>query len=328
MVIEQRTLGSTGQAISALGFGCGNQAGLLVRGEPHEQVRVVARAIELGITYFDTAAQYGHGLSEQNLGRALRELKPRDVLVGTKLQFGRPDVVAGPARLRELFEASLKRLGREAVDLLFYHGRIVSGPGGERSLSAADLLGPVLDTFRSFRDEGRVRFLGFTGLGETAATAEVIRPNAFDVFHCYYSAVNPSAGFRAPAGFAQQDFGGLLDLARNAGMGAFAIRVMAAGALAGSAERHPLASRDGAPLIAGVDYDADAGKAERLRPVADVLGISLPELAVRFALSKPEISCVLVGFSDKAQLEEAAHAAEAGPLPAGVVERIVGDLLL
>ncbi|HEY8695544.1 MAG TPA: aldo/keto reductase, partial [Chloroflexota bacterium] len=69
MAIGQRALGRTGQSISAIGFGCGNQAGLLVRGEPREQVRVIARAIDLGITYFDTAAQYGNGVSEQNLGR-------------------------------------------------------------------------------------------------------------------------------------------------------------------------------------------------------------------------------------------------------------------
>src|SRR5712692_4057029 len=99
MAIEQRPLGSTGQTISAIGFGCGNQAGLLVRGEPREQVRVVARAVELGVTYFDTAAAYGNGVSEQNLGRALRELKPRDILVGTKLQFGQPDLAAGPSRI-------------------------------------------------------------------------------------------------------------------------------------------------------------------------------------------------------------------------------------
>jgi len=214
MAIGQRALGRTGQSISAIGFGCGNQAGLLVRGEPREQVRVIARAIELGITYFDTAAQYGNGVSEQNLRRALRELKPRDALVGTKLQFGQPDVAAGQARIRELFEASLSRLGRESVDVLFYHGRIILGAGGARSLSVADMLGPVLDAFRGFRAEGRVRFLGFTGLGDTAATAQVVRPDAFDVFHCYYSAVNPSAGFAVPDGFGQQDFGGLLERAR------------------------------------------------------------------------------------------------------------------
>jgi aryl-alcohol dehydrogenase-like predicted oxidoreductase len=326
MPIDLRPLGTTGQAISALGFGCGNQAGLLVRGEPRDQLRIIARAVELGVTYFDTAAQYGNGLSEQNLGRALNELKPAGILVGTKLQFGRPDVAAGPARIRQLFEASLGRLRREAVDVLFYHGRLTLGEGGERSLNTADMLGPVLDVFRAFREEGRVRFLGFTGLGETAATARVVETGAFDVFHCYLSAVNPSAGFPVPAGFGQQDFDGLLAKAAAAGMGAFAIRIMAAGALAGEVERHPLASREGAPLIAGVDYAADARQAERLRPLAGELGISLPELAVRFALSVPGVSCALIGISDEAQLDESARAAAAGPLPPDALQRIVASL--
>lgn len=326
MAIRQRSLGRSGQSISELGFGCGNQAGLLVRGEPAEQVHIIARAMELGITYFDTAAQYGNGLSEQNLGRALRELKPRDILVGTKLQFGKADLDSGRGRIRDLFEASLRRLGRERVDILFYHGRIVpDGTAADRSLGVSDMLGPLLDIFREFREEGRVRLLGFTGLGETASTLQVIRPDAYDVFHCYFSAVNPSAGFDISLRSGQQNLGGLIQRAVDAGMAPFAIRIMAAGALAGPVERHRLASREGAPLIAGVEYDADVEQAQRLRPLADELAISLPELAIRFALSKPEIPCSLIGISDVAQLEEAAHAASAGPLPAGIVERIIAE---
>ncbi len=71
----ERSLGNTGLEVSALGFGCGAVGGLLVRGEYGEMVRTVARAIEGGVTYFDTAALYGNGLSEENLGRVLRELK-------------------------------------------------------------------------------------------------------------------------------------------------------------------------------------------------------------------------------------------------------------
>jgi aryl-alcohol dehydrogenase-like predicted oxidoreductase len=324
MAVRQRTLGRTGQSISEIGFGCGNQAGLLVRGEPHEQVSIIAHAIELGVTYFDTAAAYGNGQSEQNLGRALRELQPRNILVGTKLQFGQPDMQAGPARIKELFEASLARLGRDSVDVLFYHGRIQpDGQGGDRSVGVSDLLGPLLDAYRGFRREGRVRFLGFTGLGDTASVLGAIQPDAFDVFHCYFSAVNPSAGFAVPAGLRQQDLGGLMQRATGVGMGVLAIRVLAAGALAGEVVRHPLASREGGALIAGVDYDEDARQAERLRPIANELGITLPELGIRFGLSKPEVACALVGVSDASQLEQAVRAAEAGPLPAQVVERVV-----
>src|SRR5688500_17153960 len=121
--MRQRTLGRTGQAISEIGFGCGNVGGLMIRGDHPDQVRAVAHAVELGITYFDTAASYGDGVSESNLGRVLAELKP-DVLVGTKLQLGPADVEAGTDRVREIFQESLDRLGRDSVDLLYYHGRI------------------------------------------------------------------------------------------------------------------------------------------------------------------------------------------------------------
>jgi L-galactose dehydrogenase/L-glyceraldehyde 3-phosphate reductase len=150
-----------------------------------------------------------------------------------------------------------------------------------------------------------------------------MRPDAYHVFHCYYSAVNPSAAFDLPDTFGQQNLRGLVQRAAETGMSPFAIRIMAAGALAGAAERHPLAGRDGAPLIAGVDYNRDAAQAERLRPLARELGISLPQLAIRFALSNPSIPCALIGVSDEAQLEEAAEASAAGPLPSAAVQRIV-----
>lgn len=319
----QRALGRTGQMVSEIAFGCGNVGGLLIRGDHREQVRAVARAIELGITYFDTAAGYGDGVSEESLGRVLAELKPQ-VLVGTKLQLGSDDLAAGPERVRSLFQASLARLGRESVDVLYYHGRIrKEGPGRERSLSVTEVLGPLLDVFRGFQRDGQVRFLGFTGLGDTDAVLEAIQPDAYDVMHCYFSMVNPSAGYPVPATFRPQDLGGMLNRAASVGMGVLAIRILAAGAAADAAERHPLAGSTGGVLISGTDYDADRQRATRLRPLADELGISLTELAIRFALSKPELATALVGISSVEQVEFAARSAEAGPLPAGAVERIL-----
>src|SRR5580692_254263 len=83
--METRTLGRTGLEVSVLGFGCGAVGGLMVRGSPGDQERAVARAIELGINYFDTAAMYGNGESERNLGRVIKSLKP-DIVVGTKVR--------------------------------------------------------------------------------------------------------------------------------------------------------------------------------------------------------------------------------------------------
>ena len=79
--MNYRTLGRTGLRVSEIGFGCGNVGGLMIRGEHPDQVKAVARAMELGINYFDTASQYGAGQSESNLGRVLNELNAQ-VYVG------------------------------------------------------------------------------------------------------------------------------------------------------------------------------------------------------------------------------------------------------
>lgn len=325
-LMNQRLLGSTGQAISEISFGCGSVGGLMIRGEHQEQVRAVERAIELGITYFDTAAAYGDGVSEENLGRVLHEFGA-NVLVGTKLRLGPADLAAGHDRVQSLFDASLSRLDRDHVDILYYHGRIrregLADGEARGGLTPSEVLGPLLDSFRAFREASRVRFLGFTGLGDTDAVLEVIRAAAFDVLHCYFSAVNPSAGYPVPPTFPPQNMDCMIDRAAAVGMGALAIRILAAGALAGGPDRHPLAGGTGGVLVAGADYESDVQRADRLRPLSEELGISLPELAIRFALAKRELATVLVGVSAIEQVEFAARAAAAGPLPPGVVERIV-----
>ena len=85
--MEMRTFGRTGMKLSLLGFGCGAVGGLMVRGDPLDQERTIARAIGAGVNYFDTAVQYGDGESEKNLGRILHQLKPPDVVVGTKVRL-------------------------------------------------------------------------------------------------------------------------------------------------------------------------------------------------------------------------------------------------
>ncbi len=91
--MEYRTLGKTGLKVSAVGFGCGAIGGLLVRGSYPDMRATVARALELGVNYFDTASLYGNGQSEANLGAVLRELGELPggrAIVGTKVRLG-PD---------------------------------------------------------------------------------------------------------------------------------------------------------------------------------------------------------------------------------------------
>ena len=85
--MQMREFGRTGMQLSVLGFGCGAVGGFMVRGEPDDQQRTIARAIAAGVNYFDTAVQYGDGKSEKNLGRILQALKPASAIVGTKVRL-------------------------------------------------------------------------------------------------------------------------------------------------------------------------------------------------------------------------------------------------
>src|SRR6202047_203065 len=114
--MEQRVLGRTGVKLSVLGFGCGAVGGLMVRGAPADQERAVARAIEHGINFFDTAAAYGDGESEKNLGRVLKSLRP-EIFLSTKFTVLPRDHGRIGEALTASLEASLRRLGRGRGDL-------------------------------------------------------------------------------------------------------------------------------------------------------------------------------------------------------------------
>src|SRR5213592_4049895 len=107
--MEYRTLGKSGVKISEIGFGCGNNAVLMVKASYEEQLRAVRHALDRGINYFDTAFAYGLGKSEENLGRILNELKAAAV-VSTKIRLdpeALPDVKTATIRA---VEAGLGRL--------------------------------------------------------------------------------------------------------------------------------------------------------------------------------------------------------------------------
>src|SRR3984893_481397 len=124
--MEMRAFGRTGLQVSILGVRRGAVGGLMVRGTAADQERAVARALEAGVNYFDTAVQYGNGESEKNLGRALANLKAANVIVGTKVRLPSPDFRRiGDAVTRSL-EGSLQRLGMERVDIFHLHNSITA----------------------------------------------------------------------------------------------------------------------------------------------------------------------------------------------------------
>jgi aryl-alcohol dehydrogenase-like predicted oxidoreductase len=324
--MEERTLGRTGLRVSALGFGCGDVGGLIVRGTPAERERAVRRAIDAGINYFDTASSYGNGESERNLGATLKAVGVRPY-VGTKFRLEPADSDLAGAVGRSL-DASLKRLAMDSVDLLQLHNLIVredGSPAPGRGLTARRVLDEVVPALEGLRRQGKIRFFGITALGDTTAVHQVVDAGVLDTAQVCLNLLNPSAAVAVPAGFPAQDFGRLLEHTRRQGVGTINIRVLAGGALSGTTERHAIAMPQVAPIASGSDYAADVERARRLQPVVDKgYAADLMEASVRFALASDAMSTVLVGYSTFEHLERAIAVVEKGPLPAPALDLLNG----
>ncbi|HEX5320553.1 MAG TPA: aldo/keto reductase [Stellaceae bacterium] len=319
--MERRKLGRTGVEVSLLGFGCGAVGGLMVGGDPGDQERAVARALEMGIDYFDTAAQYGNGRSETNLGRVLKSLKPKGITVGTKVRLPPTERGRIAAGIASALDESLKRLQMEQVDLFQFHNAIVDKTSGA-DYGADSMLDDVVPAFDKLRQQGKIRFFGITAVGETAALLRIVDAKAFDTAQVSYNLLNPSPGAAVPANYPAQDFCNLLAHAKEADMGVINIRVLAGGALSGSEERHALNSPPPAPIGSGGSYTTDVGRARRLRPLVDEgHADSLVEASLRYTIANPTVSTVLVGIATLEQFEYAARAIDKGPLSAVALAR-------
>ena len=219
-------------------------------------------------------------------------------------------------------EGSLSRLRLDRVDIFHLHNAITERGGGE-ALGVRQVLDDVVPAFERLRRQGKTRFLGLTAIGDTAALHQVIDARAFDSAQVVYNMLNPSAAAALPANYPAQDYGRLFDHTRAAGVGVVGIRVLAGGALSGSAERHPIASPPPEPIGSAMSYDADVARAGRLKPlVEEGFAASLTEVATRFALSHRAMGTVLVGMATPQQFEDALAAVEKGPLPQAALERL------
>ena len=314
-MMQYRMLGNTGLRVSEIGFGCGNVGGLMVRGSHDQQISSVRHALDLGINYFDTARAYGEGQSETNLGRVLEEIG-EEVILSTKIRLESDALQDIAAATASEVEQGLARLGRGSVDLIQLHTRLVEKrEPGRFAMTPDEVLGPggVIEAFKRLRDQGRVGFFGFTGLGDVEAIHALVDSGEFHSFQAYYNLLNPSAGQAVPEGFSALDYGRVIDRAAAGGMGVVIIRVLAAGVLSAVPESGGGSSRE--PLSTGSDYERDVARAHKLSFLKDHGLESLPRAAIRFAFMKPEVSTVLVGFSNNAQIDEAAACSGAGPLP-------------
>jgi len=304
--MQYRTIGQTGVRVSEIGFGCGNNAVLMVNAPYEDQVKAVRHALDQGINFFDTAFAYGLGKSEENLGRILNELGANPV-ISTKIRLEADAVGDVKAATIRAVEAGLKRLNRERVDFVQLHTRVTLERGMDKrfSLVPKDVVGPngVIDGFKTMRDRGKVGHFGFSGLGDPKALHELVDSGEFHGFQCYYNLLNPSAGQPVPKDFSALDYGLILDRAAAKGMGAFVIRVLASGALTSN----PGAGGGGSgqTLSPGSDYPLDLQRAEKIKAALSVEGKDLTQAAIRFGLMNQKVSTVLVGFSNTTHIDEA-----------------------
>lgn len=305
--MQYNELGGTGVQVSAIAFGCGPTAGMIVKGTPEERRRGVSRALDLGVNLFDTASIYGAGASETHLGETLQELKARPV-IGSKVALELPDLDDVKGNTIRSVEESLTRLQVETIDLIQLHNRVGleraerSDMGVGAQLTVDDVLAPggVLDAFQALQQQGKVRYFGFTAYGGLLSCVyQLIDSGQFHSINGLYNVINPSAV--RPAADVDRDFGQVFDRSAKLGMGIIVIRVLAAGLLAGT---------------------GDDPAAARVRGVLDSHGIAPVEGAVRYVLSNPIVATSVIGFSEVEHIEEACAAEEKGALPADVLAEL------
>ena len=319
--MELRPLGRSGLRVSVLGFGCGDVGGLMVRGSAEEQRRSIARALEAGVNFFDTSDSYGKGQSEIALGRALRDLGANPI-VATKVTRSDTELADNGVTIRASLEESLRRLGRDSVDLFLLHGRVGLSNGG---MDTERVLGPIAEGMVAVREAGLTRLIGFNGLGDPADLHRIAQLGAWDAAHCYVNALNPSAGWdmEVPG---QQNFQNLIGRCAENGAAPIGIRLLAGGALAPGGARHPLAGggMGGRAMVPGADWERDVARGVALSSVAEQFGLENAfELSVRMVMRQPELSTLLFGFSAFAHLEDALRWVERGPLTADQVDQVL-----
>lgn len=297
--MKTRPLGKTGLQVSELGAG-----GLFLSslgGEVEQSRAALRRAFELGVNYVDTAPTYAN--SEAVLGQILPEMT-QPFILSTKLG-GRPQPFQPQNKdhLRQSVETSLKLLKREVIDILMVHEP--DRPGQyDWWADPVDFYGPVIEVLDSLKQEGVIRY---TGLGGTTAyeLPRILRTGRFDVV---LTAFNYSLLWRE----AEHE---VLPTAQELNMGIIIGSPLQQGALA---RRYDDAVQHGAPWLSSPRRKQFIA----LYSFLDEIAIPLPELAMRFVISNPAISCVLTGARSIEEVEQNVAAVEKGPLPPDILGRL------
>jgi len=290
-MLPTRQLGSQGLTVSALGLGLMGMSqyyGTDEERDERESIATIHRAIELGVTLFDTAEVYGPYTNEELLARALRGKRER-VIIATKFGFKIENgSVAGldsrPQHIREAVEGSLRRLATDRIDLLYQH-RV------DPRVPIEDVVGTMADLVR----EGKVRFLGLSEAGErTIRRAHAV--HAISALQSEYSLwernLEPS----------------IVPLLRELGIGLVPFAPLGRGFLTGvvkRAEEYPESDyRRNDPRYIGENFDANVRAAMAVRELATRKGVKPGQIALAWLLHKGADIVPIPGTKRRRYLEE------------------------
>ncbi|MBB4607970.1 aldo/keto reductase [Sphingomonas yabuuchiae] len=295
--MKYRTLGPDFE-VSALGLGCMPMAGVgrNMYGEANEaeSIATIHRAIELGVTLFDTAEIYGPLVNEELVGRAIRG-KRDAVVIATKFGFrydenGMTGVDSTPANVQRACEGSLKRLGVETIDL-FYQHRVDPNVPIEETVGA---MGRLVE-------QGKVRRLGLS-----EASAETIRRAA---------AVHPIAAVQSEYSLWERDVeADILPVVRELGIGFVPYSPLGRGFLTGQiTRREDLPEGDyrlGDPRYSEENFDRNLQVVEVVKQIAAVHDASAAQVALAWLLAQGDDIVPIPGSKRRATLEDSMKAAE------------------
>ena len=292
--MEKRRLGSL--EVSALGLGCMGMSqhyGTPEERDEHESIATIHRAIEMGVTFFDTAEVYGPFANEELLARAIAGRRDR-VVIATKFGFRIENrAIAGldsrPAHVREAVEGSLQRLQTDHIDLLYQH-RV------DPRVPIEDVVGAMSELVH----EGKVRHLGLSEAGErTLRRAHAIHP--ITALQSEYSLWERNL---------EPD---IIPVLRELGIGLVPFAPLGRGFLAGAvkrAEEYPETDyRRNDPRYQGANFDANQQAASAVRDLAVRKGVTAAQIAIAWLLHKGPDIVPIPGTKRRRYLEENVAAA-------------------